>query len=175
MLQQRARVVLGKMTIKGFFTSPKAPAFLGLTVRLFSVISWTLVRRGESYLSAEKQLVYSAVGVFCNPSWLVYTCRGKRTSLKRCSRCILQPQPTGLHSLGESYLSEEMQSVYSAAPADWATLVGGVLTLCRDTVGVSYSPGRLGYTRWGSLNSMQRYSWCILQPRPTGLHSLGES
>ena len=43
--------------------------------------------------------------------------------LPRCSRCIRQPQltrATGL-SLGESYPSAEMQSVYSAAPADWAT------------------------------------------------------
>ena len=44
--------------------------------------------------------------------------------LQNCSRCILQPQPTGLRWV----------SVIS-----WA-LLGGVLPLCRDTVGVFCSP-----------------------------------
>ena len=50
------------------------------------------------------------------------------------------------YSLEESYLSAEIQSVYSTAPADWATgdSFGGVLPLCRDTVGVFYCPSRLG-------------------------------
>ena len=60
---------------------------------------------------------------------------GNLTPLPRCSLCIEQPKPTGLdtrwgnfhihssypgHSLGELYLSAEMQSVYSPAPADLA-------------------------------------------------------
>ena len=118
------------------------------------------------------------------------------------------------HSLRASNPSAEMSSVYSAASADWATrwgrltrlqryrrcilqpqptrpLVEEVLPVCRDVVGVFYSPSRLGHslresypsaeissvyhtasadwaTRWGSLTPLQRCSRCILQPQPTG-------
>ena len=48
------------------------------------------------------------------------------------------------HSLGDSQPSTEMQSMYSSAPVDWATLVEEVLPLCRDAVGVFYSPILLG-------------------------------
>ena len=118
------------------------------------------------------------------------------TPLQRCYRSILQPQPTeplvgsgvlplfrdaiGLfyspsrlsHSLAVgSYPSSEMLSVYSTAPADWATrwqwgltplprcyrsilqpqptepLVGsGVLPLFRDAIGLFYSPSRLSHS-----------------------------
>ena len=111
-----------------------------------------------------------AVGVFCSPSRLSSRWAGL-TLLQRCSRCILQPQPTEL-SLGGSYPSAEMQSVYSAAPADWA-LVGRVLPFCRDAVGVFRSPSRLS-SRWAGLTLLQRCSRCILQPQPTEL-SLGGS
>ena len=49
--------------------------------------------------------------------------------------------------LGESYPSAGVQTVYSTAPADWATraLVRGVLLLCREAVGVFYSTSRLGH------------------------------
>ena len=51
------------------------------------------------------------------------------------------------NSLEESYSTVEMQSVYSAAPADWAK----------------------GYLlRWWGLTPLQRYSRCILQPQSTG-------
>ena len=83
---------------------------------------------GESYPSAELQSVYSAVPA----DWW------SLTPLQRCSRYILQHQPTGL-PLVESYPSAELQSVYSAAPADW----------------------------W-SLTPLQSYSQCILQHQPTG-------
>ena len=57
------------------------------------------------------------------------------------------------HWLGESYLSVEMQSVYSVAPAKWTvisrTLVGGVSPLCRDAVSV-----------FGS--SSRKYSWTVM-------------
>ena len=39
--------------------SPKLQYYLSLTIRLFSVISWTLVGRGRSHPSAEMQPVYS--------------------------------------------------------------------------------------------------------------------
>ena len=76
------------------------------------------------------------------------------------------------HLLGRVFPSAEMQSVYSAAPADWATghLLGRVLPLCRDAVGVFCSPGRLGHrTLVGEgFSLLQRCSRCILQPQPIG-------
>ena len=130
------------------------------------------------------------------------TCWESFTLRQRCKRCILQSQPTGLpgHSLGESYPSAEMQSVYSAARAEWATghllgefypstemqtvysavtadwatrtLVGGVLPFCRDAVSVFCSHIRLGHpdTRWGSLTLLQRCSHCILKSQMTEQH-----
>ena len=84
-------------------------------------------------------------------------------------------------SFGESYISAEMQSVYSTALADWTTrwgsltplqrcsrcilppqptglLVGGVLLLCRDAVGVFYSLSRLGYSLGESYSSAEMQS-----------------
>ena len=83
------------------------------------------------------------------------------------SQCIPQSQSTGLlvgkvlhlyrdavslfyspsrlgYSLGRSYTSAEMQSMYSTLPADWAT-------------------------RWEGLTARQRCSQCILQSQQTGL------
>ena len=104
------------------------------------------------------------------------------TSLQRCSRRILQPQPTGPpgHSLGEFYPSADMQSVYSTGPSRLGhkTLVGGVLPLCRDSVGVFCSPSRLGHqdTRWGNLTPLQICSRYIQQAQADWAtrHSLGE-
>ena len=90
----------------------------------------------EVFHSAEMQLVYSTALT----GWL--TCEESLTPLWRCSLCILHSQSTwprvkgvlpfcgdavGVfcipsrlgHALRESYHSAEMQSVYSAAPADW--------------------------------------------------------
>ena len=132
-----------------------------------------------SYPSGEKQSVYSTAPA----DWATRTLVGRGlTPLERSSQCILQPQPTGPpgHSLGgvlplwreavsvfyspsrlghqdtrweESYPSGEKQSVYSTAPADWAT---------RTLVGRGLTP-------------LERSSQCILQPQPTGPpgHSLG--
>ena len=161
---------------------------------------------GESYPSAEMQSVYStalanwatrhlhggvlpfcrdAVSVFYSPSQLGHKTLAWRslTLLQRCSQCILQPQPTGPQDtcMEESYPSAEMQSVYSTAPANWATrhLHGGVLPFCRDAVSVFYSPSQLGHKTlaWGSLTLLQRCSQCILQPQPTGPQDtcMGES
>ena len=69
---------------------------------------------------------------------------------------------------------QRLQSVYSTAPADWTTdhsLEGGVLLLCRDAVGVFYSPSWLDHRSlvggW-SFTPLQRCSRCILQPQLTG-------
>ena len=136
----------------------------------------------ESYISAEMQLLYStaqaywatfggvlhlcrdAVVVFYSPSLLGHFWRSL-TSLQRCSCCILQPKPIG-PLLEEAYISAEMQLLYSTAQAYWATF-GGVLHLCKDAVGVFYSPIRLWHF-WRRLSSLQRCSWCILLPYPTG-------
>ena len=160
----------------------------------------------ESYPSAEMQSAYStvsadwatrtliervlpfcrdAVGIFYSLSRLGHqdTYWESLTPLQRCSRHILQPQPTGPpgHLLRESYPSAEMQSAYSTASADWATrtLIERVLPLCRDAVGIFYSLSRLGHqdTYWESLTPLQRCSRHILQPQPTGPpgHLLRES
>ena len=97
------------------------------------------------------------------------------------SRCILQPQPTGLPDTRWLCLIPQSvqctadwatwhtlvviipQSVHSTAPADWAT--GHSLVVSYPPVGAFYS--RLGYrTHVGCVLSPSR---CILQPQPTGL------
>ena len=59
-----------------------------------------------------------------------------------------------------------MQSVYSAAPANWA-LSWRVLFLCWDAVGIFCCPNRLG-PHLESPTPMQRCSRCIQQPLATG-------
>ena len=71
----------------------------------------------ESYPWAEMQSMYSTAPTDWATRW-----RGSLTLGQRCSRCILQPQPTG-------------------------PLVGeGVLPLGRDAVDVFYSPNQLGHS-----------------------------
>ena len=167
----------GSMAMKEYSALPKA--------QLLLKPHHQIVDCHRTLVGGVLPLCRDAVGVFCSLSRLGQhdTCWGSLTPLQRCSRCILQSQPIGptRHSLGESYPSAEMQSVYSAVSADWAntTLVGGVLPLCRDAVGVFCSLSRLGQhdTHWGSLTPLQRCSRCILQSQPIGPtgHSLGES
>ena len=71
------------------------------------------------------------------------------TPLQWCSRCILQPQPTGL-------------------------TLGRVLPFSRDAVGVFYNPSQLGHRSLvggSSLKPLQRCSRRILQPQSTGLQN----
>ena len=49
-----------------------------------------------------------------------------------------------------SYRSVAMESLYSTATADWATLIRVSYPLCIDTVFVFYSHSRLGYVEGGS-------------------------
>ena len=52
----------GNNSNEGMLCIPKSSSITGnLTIRLFSVISWTLVGREVSYPSAEKRSVYSTV------------------------------------------------------------------------------------------------------------------
>ena len=126
-------------------------------------------------LEEELPLCRDAVGVFYSPNQLDHRTLfgGSLSSLQRCSRCILQPQPTWPQDTlwGKSLLSAEMQSVYFTAPTNLTTghSLGEVLALCRDAVGVFYSPNQLDHRTLfgGSLSSLQRCSRCILQPQPT--------
>ena len=81
------------------------------------------------------------------------------TPLYRCSRCILQLQPTGLFVVGVFPLAEK-QWMYSTAPADWA-IRWGCLSSRREAVDVFYGSSRLGHLLWVSFLS-QRSSRCIL-------------
>ncbi len=63
MLPPRARVDLGAMAIRGTLHSPKLQNYWNLTIRLFSVISRTLV-------GGVLPLCREAVGVFYSPSRL---------------------------------------------------------------------------------------------------------
>ena len=59
MLPLQGRVDMGAMALIGNSTFPKVHHYWNLTYSLFSVISETIVGEGGSYLSTEKQLVYS--------------------------------------------------------------------------------------------------------------------
>ena len=100
---------------------------------------------------------------------------GCLTPLQRYSRCILQPQATWplVQWLGGCLTPLQRYSRCILQPqATWPLVqwVGGVLPLCRDIVGVFYSPRRRGhsFSGWvGCLTPLQRYSRCILQPQAT--------
>ena len=118
-----------------------------------------------------------SVGVFYSPSWLAigHSLGKDLTFLQRFSWCILQHQLTGPQDirwervllfcrdsvgvfyspswLGHStlvgkgsYFSAEIQLVFSTAPSDWTT----------------------GHSSRKGFTFLQRFSWCILQPPPTG-------
>ena len=168
------------MAMKGYPYFPKLQHNWSHTITLFHIISRTFIRE-------VLPLGRDAVGVFYSPSWLG-------------------------HSLTECYPLAEMQSVYSAAPANWAKdlikcygsrpsgpvsdsnekvlcipqsssitgtwswdclvsypghLLEGVLPLCRDAIGILYSPSRLGYLL-GNFTPLQRCRSCILQPQLIG-------
>ena len=97
------------------------------------------------------------------------------THRQRCNRCILPSQPIEPASLRVSYHYAEMQSVYSKATCDWASLVGAVLPFCRDAIGVFYNPSRLGLPRCGCLTPLQKCNRCTLQPQVTGQALWGQS
>ena len=152
---------------------------------------------GSSFPSAVMQLVYSAapadwaseyslgefvplcsdaVGPFWFPSLLGLRTLtgGVLTPLQRCSWSILMPQPTVPQNIhwGSSYPSSVMQLVYSYAPSDWASehSLRELFPLCSDAVGLFCSPSRLGLRILigGVLTPLQRCSWSILIPQPTG-------
>ena len=117
----------------------------------------------ESLLSAEMHSLYFTALA----DWAVISrtlaggvlplCRDAITVLYRTSKlgCHIQDARWG----EASYLSAEIQSLYSTALANWGfiyrTLAEGVLPLRRDAVNVLYSPSQLGChnqdTRWGVL------------------------
>ena len=131
--------------------SPKLLYSWNLTIRLFSVIYKDTRCGGWFYPSAEMQSVYSTALA----DWATGHSLWGVLSICRDTVCVFySPSRLGLWTLvvcvcvcRGSYPSAETQSVYSAAPADWATghSLWGVLSICKDTVGVFYSPSRLGH------------------------------
>ena len=111
---------------------------------------------------------FSIIGALPSNCLMLYPGHSWRslTLLQRSSCYILQSQPAG-------------------------PLIGGFLPFCREAVGVFYSPNPLGHSlersypsaekqlvhsttptnlasRWRILTLLQRSSWCILRPQPTG-------
>ena len=177
--------------------SPKLQHYWSLSIRLFSVISRTLVAGWVYPFAEKKQSMYSttqadwatrnsswgllplykeADGVFFSPSRLDNKKLVVRdlTPLQKSSQCILQPKPTGQQETrrGGSYPSTKKQMVYSSAQADSTTRNSswGILPLYRKAVSVFYSPSRLGNKKLvvGAPTPLQRSRWCILQSKPTG-------
>ena len=98
---------------------------------------------------------------------------GGHTSLQRCSRCILQAQPTGLDGLvsyirtlvGERlYPSAEMQSVYSTALAGWKRWF---TVITRTLVGERLYPSAVMQSVYSTavVNSPSKYFGLILNIR----------
>ena len=113
MLSLQPSVDLGTVAMKEYSTFPKAPALLEPHHQIFSVISRTLVG-GVTPICRDTFGVYNSPNLLCQQD----TCWRSLTPLQRYSRCTLQlpsTRPTG-YLLRESYLSVEMQSVYTTAP-----------------------------------------------------------
>ena len=73
----RARLDLGAMAMKCIPHSTKFQYYWSLTIKLFNVISTTLIEEGGSYPSAEKQSVYSTTpavraALNCPNKWLIF-------------------------------------------------------------------------------------------------------
>ena len=93
MLPLRAIVDLGAIAMKGYSRISQRPSITGTS-------------------PSDRLVSYQNIRLGC------------LTLLQRSSRCILQLQPTGSQDTrweGRSYPFAEGQSVYSTAPADWAT------------------------------------------------------
>ena len=117
-----------------------------------------------------------AVSVFCSsPSWLGHR-RLIEEDLPFCRDAVGVCTPPPISRLGyrtlvgggESYLSAEMPSVYSAAPST-GHLLGESYPSAEMQSVYSAAPTPQD-TCWGSLTLLQRCSRCILQPphQPTG-------
>ena len=117
--------------------------------------SWLGHPLGDSYQSAEMQLVYYTAtanwatrwgGEFYNPSRLVlWSTRWGVLTLSRGAVGVFYSRSRLGHSLGESYFPSEMHSVY--LQSSWLShLLGAVLLLCGDVICVFYTPNRLGHS-----------------------------
>ena len=120
--------------------SPKLQHYWSLTIRLFNVISRILVVGSNP--SAEMQSVYSAVPADWANRWWG---RGI-TPLQRCSRCILQSQPT--EQLNEKVIKfKSLTSVEEKANFLFLYWVTWLVNKCKEifarSINISLSPGRL--------------------------------
>ena len=149
---------------------PKLPHQWNLNIRLLSIISRIRVGGGRSYPSVKMQSVYStapadrarghslrescpfavlqSVSSTAQSTGPQKTRWWSHTPQQRCSRCILQHQPTGppgTHWVGVlPFCSDAVSVIYSPSRLGYRILVGGVLPLCKDGVGVFFSTNRLG-------------------------------
>ena len=151
MLPLWARVDLGAVAMKGYSTFPKAPALLEPRHHLVSYPghSW-----GGIYSSPEQQSVYSTAPadwakVICLLSvWM------SNSLIWPIDRTLSSPtslSPSGLGNNGnEGILHTPWNSKTEVSHSDCLmsyqghSLVWGVLLLCRDPVGVFYSPSQQG-------------------------------
>ena len=93
------------MAMKGCSTFPKAPALLQPHHQIIEYHIQDTRLGGESYLSAEMQSVYSTA----QANWVtghLLGWGGGLIPLQRCTRCILQPLPTGQEGGGMLYTGE---------------------------------------------------------------------
>ena len=118
--------------VTGHWLERQVPLFRDATVYSTAPVDWshrTLVGEGSTLFEKCRQCILQPQ--LTRPQ---DTCwgGGGLTPFQTCSQCILQPQLTGPQDtcLGGGCLFLEIQSVYSTAPADWATghLLGEGLT-----------------------------------------------
>ena len=106
----------------------------------------------------------------CLVSYRGYSLVGDLTPLQRSSRCILQHHPIEpLVGKDLTPLQRSSQCILQPSPQPTGPLVvGGVLPLCREAVGVFYSTLSVDWANRcrGSFTPLQRSSRCILQPHP---------
>ena len=122
---------------------------------------------GKSYSYAEMHSMYSttpahwATMYSTTPArWATGHSLGK---LQRCSQCILQPQPTGPPDTRWGSCRDAVDVFYRPSPLSHRTLVGEVAGMQS-----MYSTAPAHWATGHSLGELQRRSRCILQPQPTG-------
>ena len=104
--------------------------------------------------------VYSTV----TADWVA--CWESLTALQRYSWCILQPKPSGPRSRSLTSQQITVGVFYSRSRVDH---VRGVLPLSR--LQLVYSTAEAEWTTFEESYLSADYSWCILQPKPSGPRS----
>ena len=158
---------------RGTPSSPKLNHYWERIIRLFNVISWTLI--GWWWVKSLQRW-----------SWRILQPQPSRDSLPDCLRSY---QDTRL--LGCSPFAE-MKSKYSTTPADWNLPSNSLISYPGHWLGEFYPSAEMQWmflqtqstensppdclrsyqdTPCGGIPTLQRWSWCILQPQPAGASS----